>query len=81
MSLRTTGDWPSPPEAVLRAERLREVRNLPPPVQERMPLLIGGGERVTLKLVAHWADANNVGGSAERIAHKERSARRRGLSH
>ncbi len=53
--------------------RAREVRNLPAPVQERMPLLIGGGgEQVTLKLVARWADANNVGGTAENVARKER---------
>ncbi len=40
----------------------RDVRNDPPPLQERMPLLVGGGgEQVTLKLVARYADANNVG--------------------
>ena len=39
------------------------VRNDPPPVQDRLPLLIGGGgEQVTLKLVARYGDANNVGG-------------------
>ena len=41
----------------------KAVRNDPPPIQERLPLLIGGGgEKVTLKLVARYADANNVGG-------------------
>jgi alkanesulfonate monooxygenase SsuD/methylene tetrahydromethanopterin reductase-like flavin-dependent oxidoreductase (luciferase family) len=51
----------------------REVRNDPPPVQERLPLLVGGGgERVTLKLVAQYADANNVGGGFESVERKER---------
>ncbi len=48
------------------------VRNDPPPVQERLPLLIGGGgEQVTLKLVARYGDANNVGGGLERVRHKD----------
>jgi alkanesulfonate monooxygenase SsuD/methylene tetrahydromethanopterin reductase-like flavin-dependent oxidoreductase (luciferase family) len=50
----------------------REVRNDPPPVQERLPLLIGGGgEQVTLKLVARYGDANNVGGGYANVARKE----------
>ena len=48
------------------------VRNDPPPIQKRLPLLIGGGgERVTLKLVAKYADANNVGGGFENVRRKE----------
>jgi len=48
------------------------VRNDPPPLQERLPLLVGGGgEKVTLKLVARYADANNVGGGFEAVRHKE----------
>jgi len=48
------------------------VRNDPPPIQERLPLLIGGGgERVTLKLVAQYGDANNVGGGIENVRRKE----------
>lgn len=68
-------------QGMLRGERptasgphyeAREVRNLPAPVQERLPLLVGGGgEQVTLKLVARYADANNVGGTVENIARKE----------
>ncbi|MEW6635227.1 MAG: LLM class F420-dependent oxidoreductase [Actinomycetota bacterium] len=35
------------------------------------PLWIGGGgEKVTLRLVARWGDACNVGGDAERLRHK-----------
>ncbi len=50
----------------------RAVRNDPPPVQDRLPLLIGGGgEQVTLKLVARYGDANNVGGGIEKVRHKE----------
>jgi alkanesulfonate monooxygenase SsuD/methylene tetrahydromethanopterin reductase-like flavin-dependent oxidoreductase (luciferase family) len=50
----------------------KAVRNDPPPIQERLPLLIGGGgEQVTLKLVARYADANNVGGGVESVRRKE----------
>ncbi len=50
----------------------KAVRNDPPPVQERLPLLIGGGgEQVTLKLVAKYGDANNVGGGLENVKRKE----------
>jgi alkanesulfonate monooxygenase SsuD/methylene tetrahydromethanopterin reductase-like flavin-dependent oxidoreductase (luciferase family) len=50
----------------------RAVRNDPLPLQKRLPLLIGGGgEQVTLKLVARYADANNLGGGIENVRHKE----------
>lgn len=50
----------------------KAVRNLPAAVQQRLPLLVGGGgEQVTLKLVAKYADATNVGGTAANIARKE----------
>jgi alkanesulfonate monooxygenase SsuD/methylene tetrahydromethanopterin reductase-like flavin-dependent oxidoreductase (luciferase family) len=53
--------------------RAKAVRNDPPPLQERMPLVVGGGgEKVTLRLVAKYADANNVGGGIENVKKKER---------
>ena len=48
-----------------------EVRNDPPPVQARMPLLIGGsGERRTLRIVARDADIWNGEGDPATFAHK-----------
>ena len=48
------------------------VRNDPPPIQTRLPLLVGGGgEKVTLRLVARYADANNLDGGLEIVKRKE----------
>jgi alkanesulfonate monooxygenase SsuD/methylene tetrahydromethanopterin reductase-like flavin-dependent oxidoreductase (luciferase family) len=45
-----------------------EVRNDPPPLQAHVPIIIGGaGRDVTLKLVAKYGDANNVGGTVENV--------------
>jgi len=56
-----------------------KVRNDPRPVQEHMPLLVGGGgENVTLRLVARYADANNIGFAAgyDGFMRKEEALRR-----
>ena len=53
------------------------VRNDPPPVQARMPLLIGGGGvRRTLRTGALYADMCNVGGGFESVKHKDEVLRR-----
>ena len=58
---------------------MQSVRNDPPPIQAHMPLLIGGGgEKVTLRLVARYGDANNIGFAAgiEAFKRKEEALRR-----
>jgi alkanesulfonate monooxygenase SsuD/methylene tetrahydromethanopterin reductase-like flavin-dependent oxidoreductase (luciferase family) len=48
--------------------KVQAVRNDPPPIQAHVPILIGGsGRDVTLKLVAQYGDANNVGGTVENV--------------
>ena len=50
----------------------RAVRNDPPPIQAHLPLLIGGdGEKVTLKLVARYGDACNIGGGIDNVRRKD----------
>jgi F420-dependent oxidoreductase-like protein len=52
--------------------RLRETLCHPAPVSTPRPRILigGGGERKTLRLVAQYADACNLFGSAEEITHK-----------
>jgi alkanesulfonate monooxygenase SsuD/methylene tetrahydromethanopterin reductase-like flavin-dependent oxidoreductase (luciferase family) len=46
--------------------------NLPAPIQEHVPILIGGsGRKVTLRLVAEYADACNMGGASDDLAEKD----------
>jgi alkanesulfonate monooxygenase SsuD/methylene tetrahydromethanopterin reductase-like flavin-dependent oxidoreductase (luciferase family) len=50
----------------------QDTRNLPAPVQAHLPICIGGGgEQVTLKLVAKHGDMNNIGGTVEQVKRKD----------
>jgi alkanesulfonate monooxygenase SsuD/methylene tetrahydromethanopterin reductase-like flavin-dependent oxidoreductase (luciferase family) len=58
----------SPPDG---RYRLSNLRLQPPPVQDRLPIMIGGsGERKTLRSVAQYADMWNAMGSVEKLRHK-----------
>jgi len=49
-----------------------ELRLEPPPVQRRLPIMIGGsGEKKTLRTVAKYADQWNAMGSIEKLRHKD----------
>ncbi len=52
--------------------QLAETYGVPPPVQERLPVMIGGaGEKKTLRMVAQYADACNIFGvTPELMEHK-----------
>jgi F420-dependent oxidoreductase-like protein len=60
------------PSAAGKHYHQQQVRNDPRPLQLHLPLLVGGGgEKVTLRLVARYADANNIGGGFESVKRKE----------
>jgi alkanesulfonate monooxygenase SsuD/methylene tetrahydromethanopterin reductase-like flavin-dependent oxidoreductase (luciferase family) len=62
---------PGSPAFSGRTTAIAEAICYPRPRQERIPVLIGGsGERRTLKLVARQADACNLFGDPEMVAHK-----------
>ena len=64
------GTMPSAPEGGRYA--MQSVRNDPPPVQRHVPIIIGGtGRKVTLKLVAQYADMNNLGNPIEGLLDAE----------
>jgi alkanesulfonate monooxygenase SsuD/methylene tetrahydromethanopterin reductase-like flavin-dependent oxidoreductase (luciferase family) len=51
--------------------RVPETMCYPRPLQDRVPLIVGGGgERRTLRLAARYADAANVFGDADAVRHK-----------
>jgi alkanesulfonate monooxygenase SsuD/methylene tetrahydromethanopterin reductase-like flavin-dependent oxidoreductase (luciferase family) len=55
----------------------RDALNLPLPLQEQLPILVGGGgERKTLRTVAKYADACNLGGGFENVKRKDEVLRR-----
>jgi alkanesulfonate monooxygenase SsuD/methylene tetrahydromethanopterin reductase-like flavin-dependent oxidoreductase (luciferase family) len=63
------GTEPTVSEGLYRAQA---ARNEPRPVQRHLPILIGGGgPKVTLKLVARYADACNLGGPIDALLEKE----------
>jgi alkanesulfonate monooxygenase SsuD/methylene tetrahydromethanopterin reductase-like flavin-dependent oxidoreductase (luciferase family) len=54
--------------------RTDHVRNLPAPLQEHLPIVVGGsGPRVTLRLVAQYADMCNIGGGFEQVRQREQA--------
>lgn len=62
----------SEPSATGPHYRTDHVRNLPGPIQPHLPICVGGGgEKVTLKLVARYADMCNIGGGVATVRKKD----------
>jgi alkanesulfonate monooxygenase SsuD/methylene tetrahydromethanopterin reductase-like flavin-dependent oxidoreductase (luciferase family) len=62
---------PGSPRFEGRMITVGEATCYPRPLQERIPILVGGGgEKRTLRLVARHADACNLFGDPDRIRHK-----------
>jgi F420-dependent oxidoreductase-like protein len=60
-----------------RYYRMHDALVSPGPIQEHLPILIGGGgEKKTLRTVARFADAWNIGTTVERARHKDEVLRR-----
>lgn len=67
------GEVTSPPGGRYAFDHLRIE---PPPLQEHMPMMIGGGgEKKTLRIVAEYADIWNVFGMPETVARKDQILR------
>jgi F420-dependent oxidoreductase-like protein len=62
---------PGAPPFEGKVVRAAEALCYPRPLQERVPILVGGGgERRTLRLVARYADACNLVGDVDTVRHK-----------